>query len=85
MERTVSYTVFILHTPVGYQAVCPAFPHLNIHATRASIAYARAKAVIKDQLRSHLATANPIPRDPVLQTKTLRIDLWYLSEQEELR
>ena len=32
-----------------------------------------------------LSDMRTLPDDPVVQTKTIRLDLWYLKQQEELR
>ena len=85
MDRTASYFVLIERTTDGYAARAPAFPNLEARAHSARLAYARLKLALKARLISCLGAAAPIPRDPVRQTRTLRVDLWYLGEQEDLR
>lgn len=85
MDRTASYAVIILRTSAGYAASCPAFPDLLAEGRGARIAYARLKMLIKTRLLSAFSRGAPVPRDPVVQTRTLRVDLWYLQQQEELQ
>lgn len=85
MTRTISYLVLITRTPQGYVASTPAFPDLNARASSARVAYARLKASLKARLLSLLAGDAAVPHDPVVQTKQLRLDLWYLRQQEELQ
>jgi predicted RNase H-like HicB family nuclease len=85
MNRSVSYTILILRTQQGYLAYAPAFPELTARASSGRVAYARLKVVLKDHLAKLLASSKPlVPRDPVFQTKTLRLDLLYLSQREDL-
>lgn len=84
MNRSVSYTILILRTELGYQAYAPAFPELTARASSGRVAYARLKVLLKDHLARLLADTKPISRDPVFQTKTLRLDLLYLSQREDL-
>lgn len=85
MTRTASYTIVITHTSNGYAAMAPAFPDLVGEGRGARVAYARLKVLLKARLLSAVAGDGAIPRDPVVQTRTLRIDLWYLQRQEELQ
>jgi predicted RNase H-like HicB family nuclease len=85
MNRSVSYTILILRTPQGYLAYAPAFPELSGRASSGRVAYARLKVAVKDHLAKLMAATRPVyPRDPVFQTKTLRLDLLYLSQREDL-
>jgi hypothetical protein len=85
MDRTIAYTIIILRTPAGYTAYAPAFPNIISTARGSRVAYARLKILIKSEVLRLLAGDRAIPRDPVVQTKTIRLDLWYLQQQEELR
>jgi predicted RNase H-like HicB family nuclease len=85
MTRNVSYFIMISRSATGYTASCPAFPDLIAPGTGARQAYARLKSLIKGRLLAAFAHGRHAPRDPVVQTRTLRLDLWYLREQEELR
>jgi hypothetical protein len=86
MERTASYTVFIIRTAEGYQAYSPAFPDISATARGTRLAYAKLKVLIKARLLSLFAQGSTAaPKDPVIQVRALRLDLWYLKEQEELR
>lgn len=77
--------MLITRTARGYVAFTPAFPDLNAQASSARVAYARLKGLLKARVLAILATDSRIPRDPVVQTKQLRLDLWYLRQQEELQ
>lgn len=85
MDRTSSYLVIITRTNSGFAATCPAFPDLIAEGRGVRVAYARLKTLIKTKLLSAFAQSAPVPRDPVVQTRTLRVDLWYLRQQEELQ
>ena len=85
MDRTASYTIIITRSADGYRASVPAFPDLIVTARGARVAYARLKVQLKARILALIASGRTVPRDPVVQTKTLRVDLWYLREQEELR
>lgn len=85
MNRTSSYLVIIMRTPNGYAAASPSFPDIYAEGRGARVAYARLKAQIKASLLRTIADDRPVPRDAVVQTRTLRVDLWYLRQQEELQ
>ncbi len=85
MDRTATYLIIIARTPSGYAAYAPAVPSLFAQASTARVAYARLKPLLKAHISSLIANDKPIPRDPVFQTRTIRLDLWHLREQEELR
>lgn len=85
MDGTVAFTIIIVRTPDGYAAYAPVFPNIISTARGARVAYARLKVLIKTEVLRLLAAGRGIPRDPVVQTKTIRLDLWYLRQQEELR
>lgn len=85
MSRTISYCIIITRGSDGYVASSPAFPGLAQKAHAARSAYARLKVAIKAYLLQCIANDNAPPHDPVIQTTTLRIDLWYLKQQEELQ
>ena len=84
MDRTATYFIVITRLAPGYRATAPAFPGLVAEAHSARIAYARLKLAIKARLLATFAASAAAPRDPVVQTRTLRLDLWYLRSQEEL-
>ena len=85
MDRTIEYTISIVRTSAGYTAYAPAFPNIVSTARGSRVAYARLKVLIKSEVLCLLAADRAVPRDPVVQTKTIRLDLWYLRQQEELR
>jgi predicted RNase H-like HicB family nuclease len=85
MNNTATYLILILRQSKGYIAYAPAFPTIFGQAATARVAYARLKPLLKAHLQSLIAKDNPVPRDPVFQTRTLRLDLRHLREQEELR
>jgi predicted RNase H-like HicB family nuclease len=85
MDNTATYTILILRTDKGYLAYAPAFPNIYGQASTARVAYARLKPLLKQHLRSLIAKSELILRDPVFQTRTIRLDLRHLREQEELR
>lgn len=84
MTRSVSYFILIVRTADGYLAYAPAFPRLAARASSGRVAYARLKVALKDHLVRLLSANKPLPRDPVFQTRTLRLDLLYLSQREDL-
>jgi hypothetical protein len=85
MNRSASYRIIILRTPDGYRAVAPAFPTIRGEASSARAAYKQLKDRITKDLANRFASSEPPPHDPVVQTRTFRIDLWHLREKEELR
>lgn len=84
MTRTVSYFVFVARNGDGYTATCPSFPHLDASARSARVAYARLKVAVKSEIARRLSAGSALPRDPVIQTLTLRLDLGILTLEEEL-
>ncbi len=84
MNRTASYFILIARTHQGYLAYAPAFPKIVATASSGRVAYARLKIRLKDRITQLLAEDQPVPRDPVFQTRTLRLDLWQLKQKEEL-
>lgn len=85
MTNTATYLILIARQPKGYLAYAPAFPKIFGQASTARVAYARLKPLLKSYLQTLIAKDNAIPRDPVFQTRTLRLDLRQLREREELR
>lgn len=85
MDRTATYTISITRTSAGYTAYAPAFPDIISTARGSRVAYARLKVLLKARVLRLLSDMQPLPHDPVVQTKTIRLDLWYLRQQEELR
>jgi predicted RNase H-like HicB family nuclease len=85
MQRTASYLVLISRQRNSYVATCPAFPELAATGSGTRQAYARLKIAIKAQLLKLISGGEAIPPDPVVQSHVLRLDLWYLRDQEELR
>ncbi len=84
MDRTASYFIVITRSPDGYIARAPAFPHLEARGSSVRIAYARLKILLKSHILTLLTSQQAPPRDPVIQSRTLRVDLWYLQSKEEL-
>ena len=85
MENATTYLIIITKNANGYTAVAPAFPDLAVTARGSRSAHSRVKELIQTRLGQLFASNKPIPRDPVVQTRTLRFDLRKLREQEELR
>ena len=85
MDRTATYTIIITRTSAGYTAFAPAFPDIISTARGSRVAYARLKVLLKARVLHFVSGMQAPPRDPVVQTKTIRLDLWYLKQQEELR
>jgi predicted RNase H-like HicB family nuclease len=85
MQRTVTYTIFIIKHARGYVATCPAFAD--------SVTLGRSRAgsykAIKDRLRRRLTKLiennQAIPTDPVVSVKHLRIDLAEIHKELDLR
>ncbi len=75
MEWTVTYTVFIVRTPAGFTASCPAFPEYAVTAPNRRAAYRAIKASIRKELRNDLSRELPVPRDPVVSVKHLRVNM----------
>lgn len=84
-NNTATYLILIVRQPKGYLAYAPAFPTIFGQASTARVAYARFKPLLKAHIGSLYAKGLPLPRDPVFQTRTIRLDLRHLREQEELR
>ncbi len=85
MDRSASYRIIILRTPQGYQAWAPAFPKLLGAARSARAAHKHLKDQIIADLANRFRISQPPPGDPVVQTRTFRIDLWHLRSKEELQ
>ncbi|MEX2246946.1 MAG: hypothetical protein WEC75_09680 [Dehalococcoidia bacterium] len=85
MDRSASFTIVIVRTPDGYKAVAPAFPRLIVEAHSSRAAYKQLKDRITREVGERFAISQPIPSDPVVQTRTLRLDLWHLRQKEELQ
>ena len=85
MQRTASYLIVISKDGAGYTAACPAFPDLQAHGHGARRAYSDLKIAIQGRLLAAFARGETPTTVPPPQTKILRLDLWYLREQEELR
>jgi hypothetical protein len=85
MDRSASYRIIIIRTTDGYLAWSPAFPGLSGRATSARAAYKQLKDLITKDLSYRFSVSQPVPTDPVVQTRTFRIDLWYLRQKEELQ
>jgi len=85
MNRTVSYSIFIVRTNTGYQAFAPAFPDLIGRGRGSRAAYAALRNLINARVMTLISSSTAPPFDPVVQSKTLRVDLWYLRQQEELQ
>jgi hypothetical protein len=85
MDRSASYRIIVIRNAEGYLAWAPAFPKLSGRARSARAAYKNLKDRISQDLSNRFASSEPIPNDPIVQTRTFRIDLWHLREKEELR
>jgi len=86
MDRSASYRIIILRRTDGYLAWAPAFPSLTGRAPHsARAAYKDLKERISRELLQCFSISQPAPRDPVVQTRTYRLDLWHLREKEELQ
>lgn len=85
MNNTTTYLILIVRQPKGYLAYTPAFPTIFGQAATARVAYARFKPLLNAHIRSFFAQGLHPPPDPVFQTRTIRLDLVHLREQEELR
>jgi predicted RNase H-like HicB family nuclease len=85
MQRTVTYAVVITKHPKGFVATCLAFPNcVTLGRSRAG-----AYKAIKDLIRRHLTTLaeehRPVPPDPVVSVKHLRLDLLEIHREVDLR
>jgi hypothetical protein len=85
MNRTVNYSIIIIRGKAGYEARCPAFPDLVGRGRGSRAAYAHVRTLINARVLTLLARGAAPPRDPVVQSKTLRVQLWYLQQQEDLQ
>ncbi len=85
MDRTVSYSIIIVRTRIGYEAVSPAFPDFIGRGRGSRAAYAQLRTKINGHIMTLVSRGMAPPRDPVVQSKTLRVQLWYLRQQEELQ
>ena len=85
MDRSASYRIIILRRTDGYVAWAPAFPRITGRAHSARAAYKQLKDGINLELSRRIHLTQPIPSDPVVQTRTFRIDLWHLREKEDLQ
>ena len=84
MGRFVEYSVVIVRAKDGYLAYAPAFPQIRAVGRGPRAAYAHLKTLIKAHFLSVLGDFQKIPPDPLIQTKTLRLDLYYLSIEVSL-
>jgi hypothetical protein len=85
MSRTVCYLIIIARSTDEYVAYAPAFPRLVAKASSARRAYTSIKSILRARMLALVAGGIAPPTDPVVQTRTLRLDVWYLRQQEELQ
>ena len=85
MKRSVTYTVVVTRHPRYYVARCPALPScVTFHKSRAR-AYTEVKHLVRDRVTGFVADGSPLPPDPIVSVKHLRLNLTEIREEVDLR
>ena len=85
MNRSVTYTVVITRHPRGFVAACLAFADcVTLGRSRAG-AYKAIKDLIRHRLTRLIEEHGPVPSDPVVSVKHLRINLLEIHREVNLR
>jgi len=85
MYRSVTYTVFITKHPRGFVATCLALADcVTLGRSRAG-AYKAIKDLIRRRLTELIEEHCPVPADPVVSVKHLRINLLEIQREVNLR
>jgi predicted RNase H-like HicB family nuclease len=85
MRRSVTYTVVITRHPRYYVARCPALHScVTFHKSRAR-AYADLKRLVREHVTSLIADDHPLPPDPIVSVKHLRLNLAEIREEVDSR
>ena len=85
MQRSVTYTVIITKHPRGFVATCPALADcVTLGRSRAG-AYKAIKHLIRRRLTRLIEEHRPVPLDPVVSVKHLRINLLEIHWEVNLR
>jgi len=79
-----SYTIILLPTPEGYQAICPCVPECRASGQGRQAAYREMKAALRRALRERLKRGDPLPVDRTI-VKFCRLDPITLRQDETLR
>ena len=85
MQRTVTYTVFITKHPRGFVATCPALTDCVTLGGSRGGAYKAIKDLIRRRLSKLIEEHRPVPTDPVVSVKHLRINLLEINREVNLR
>ena len=85
MQRTITYTVLVGRYQGKYVATCPALRDIACVATNRREAYRAMKRAMRTKLTTLILTNSPLPADPVVSVKHLRLDLLDLKMEGELR
>jgi predicted RNase H-like HicB family nuclease len=85
MQRTVTYTVIISRHPRGFVAACPAFTDCVTLGRSRSGAYKSIKDLIRKRLAQTLDSQTPLPADPVVSVKHLRLNVLDIENEVNLR
>lgn len=85
MQRSVTYTVFIVRHPRGFVATCPALRDcVTLGSSRAGV-YKASKDLIRRRLTKLIEEHQPVPPDPVVSVKHLRLNLVEIQREVNLR
>ena len=85
MQTSVTYTVLITKHARGFVATCPALNDcVTLGRSRAG-AYKAVKDLIRRRLTRLIEEHDPLPRDPVVSVKHLRINLMEIHREVNLR
>lgn len=84
MRSSLTLTIFITRNGDDFAAVCPALPDCRITARSRSKAYRDIKTVVYDRL-AEIGSLEPLPDDPIVSVRKLRVDLLRLWEEVDLR
>ena len=85
MQNSVTYTVIISRHPRGFVAACPAFTDCVTLGRSRSGAYKSIKDLIRRRLAQVMDDRSPLPSDPVVSVKHLRLNVLDIENEVNLR
>ena len=84
MQNTVTYTIVVTKHSKGFVATCPALPDcVELGRSRAGV-YKAIKERIRHSLTTLITNDRPLPTDPVVSVKHLRINLVEIHKELDL-
>ncbi|HXG35379.1 MAG TPA: type II toxin-antitoxin system HicB family antitoxin [Dehalococcoidia bacterium] len=85
MLKSITYTIIITKHPKGFVAHCPALRDCITFATSRVGAYKAIKELVRRRLTALIEEFLPIPTNPVVSVKQLRINLMEIHAEVDLQ